>query len=73
MVDRENIRDIEFPQLPEGLITKPTLVWEIESQDKDEHLIELSYLTRGISWRADYVANISRDEKTLSQQLGNHR
>jgi hypothetical protein len=66
MVDRENIRDIEFPQLPEGLITKPTLVWEIESQDKDEHLIELSYLTRGISWRADYVANISRDEKTLS-------
>src|SRR5450759_1750566 len=27
MVNRENIRNLEFPQLPEGLITKPTLVW----------------------------------------------
>lgn len=66
MVDRENIRDIEFPQLPEGLITRPTLVWEIESLNSSEHLIELSYLTRGINWRADYVVNISKDEKTLS-------
>lgn len=66
MVDGENIRDIEFPQLPEGLITRPTLVWEIESLDNNVHLIELSYLTRGINWQADYVANISKDEKTLS-------
>ncbi|MCX7796893.1 MAG: DUF4139 domain-containing protein [bacterium] len=66
MVDRENIRDIEFPQLPDGLITRPTLVWEIESLNSSEHLIELSYLTRGINWQADYVANISKDEKTLS-------
>ncbi len=66
MIDRENIRDIEFPQLLEGLITRPTLVWEIESLDNNMHLIELSYLTRGINWQADYVANISKDEKILS-------
>ncbi len=66
MVTRENIRDIEFPVLPEGLITKPTLVWHLSNTKAGRHLVELGYITGGIGWQADYVATVSKDEKSLS-------
>ncbi|MCM8814409.1 MAG: hypothetical protein NC937_06165 [Candidatus Omnitrophica bacterium] len=66
MITRENIRDIEFPQLPEGLITKPTLVWNISNAKAGKHLVELGYITGGINWQADYVAIVSEDEKNIS-------
>jgi hypothetical protein len=66
MVVRENIRNIEFPQLPEGLITKPTLVWSLLNNKKGRHEVELSYLTKNINWLADYVAAVSDDEKSIS-------
>ncbi|PIP16518.1 MAG: hypothetical protein COX46_01720, partial [bacterium (Candidatus Ratteibacteria) CG23_combo_of_CG06-09_8_20_14_all_48_7] len=62
IVNRENVRNIEFPQLPEGLITKPTLVWSIFNEKSRQHQVELSYLTNGMNWAADYVASVSKDE-----------
>ncbi|MCX8081893.1 MAG: DUF4139 domain-containing protein [bacterium] len=66
MINRENVRDIEFPQLPEGLITKPTLVWSIVNNKPGTHDVEVSYITGGINWVADYVAAVSDDEKSIS-------
>lgn len=66
MLNRENIRNIEFPQLPEGLITKPTLVWSLQNRRTETQTVEVSYLTGGINWLADYVVNISGDEKSLA-------
>jgi hypothetical protein len=36
------------------LITKPTLVWNLNTKTPGEHLTEVSYQTDGITWRADY-------------------
>lgn len=66
MINRENIRDIEFPILPEGLITKPALVWNLFNKKPGKHLVELGYITEGINWNADYVATVSKDEKYIS-------
>ncbi|MFH2068641.1 MAG: DUF4139 domain-containing protein [Candidatus Omnitrophota bacterium] len=66
MVNRENIRNLEFPQLPEGLITKPTLVWSLANAKSGRHLVELGYLTNGMTWRADYVASVAKDDKNIS-------
>lgn len=66
MVTRSNVRNIEFPQLPEGLITKPTLVWSLLNNRKGRHEVEVSYLTGGINWAADYVAAVASDEKSIS-------
>lgn len=66
MVNRENIRNLEFPQLPEGLITKPTLVWSLASAKSGQHLVELGYLTNGMNWHADYVAGVAKDDKNIS-------
>jgi len=55
---------VVLPKLPEGLITKPTLVWTIETEKAGSHLAEVSYLTEGLNWHCDYVAVVdNKDEK----------
>lgn len=51
----ENAAEIRYPNLPDGLITKPTLRWLVSSEAGGSKETEVSYLTGGISWRADYV------------------
>jgi len=54
-----------FPDVPATLRDRPTLVVELESNSAARQQLELSYLTGGLSWRADYVAGLSADEKSL--------
>lgn len=56
---------IVFPKVPGNLRARPTLVISLHSGADREQKLELSYLTGGLSWRADYVANLGADEKTL--------
>ena len=51
----ENAAEIRYPSLPEGLITRPTLRWLVKSENGGQKETEVSYLTAGVSWRADYV------------------
>ena len=46
---------ITVKDLPEGLITRPTLIWELAGVSKGKETIEVSYLTAGMSWQAEYV------------------
>lgn len=57
--------NLVLPELPEGLITKPTLEWLVESDGAGNQTLELSYLTSGLTWRADYVAVVGKDDKNL--------
>ncbi len=66
MVSRpDNIRQILFEKLPEGLITKPTLVWQVNSVNKGRQLTEVSYLTKGINWECEYVTVLDKDDKKI--------
>jgi hypothetical protein len=44
-----------LPALPDNLVAKPTLVWLLRNQTAAAQKIEASYLTGGITWKADYV------------------
>lgn len=57
---------IIFPGVPDDLIARPTLVWLLESTAADKQSIEASYLTGGISWRADYVATLGEKDDTAN-------
>lgn len=58
------VNEFLLPELPEGLITKPTLQWLIEASEARNHTLELSYMTSGMSWQADYVAVVNdKDDK----------
>jgi hypothetical protein len=56
---------IVYPKVPGNLRARPTLVISLNSGADRAQQLELSYLTSGLSWRADYVANLSSDEKIL--------
>lgn len=52
-----------FPDLPENLYSRPTLVWMLENAGAAKHRVEASYLTGNIQWSSDYVLTVSRDDK----------
>jgi hypothetical protein len=66
LVRSSQVRDVTFPSLPEGLITRPTLRWLVDSPSAGAKRTEVSYLTGGVEWRADYVAVVGADGKSLS-------
>jgi hypothetical protein len=45
---------LDLPELPSGLITRPTLVWNTTSTRGGEQTARISYQTEGITWWADY-------------------
>src|SRR5690606_17764357 len=53
-VVREGVRDIRFPKLPDGLRTRPTLRWILDSASAGDHTLDLTYLADGMRWSADY-------------------
>jgi len=52
-----------FPDLPENLYSKPTLVWLLDNRHEGEQTVEASYLTNDMSWSADYVLTVGTDPK----------
>jgi hypothetical protein len=52
IINRGEVKEIQFPELPGGLITKPTLVWRLENEGASTREAQLSYLTTGLSWHA---------------------
>jgi len=51
-----------FPEVPKDLVQKPTLVWLVASGAADQR-VELSYLTQGLDWHADYVLSIDENDR----------
>jgi len=49
-----NYATIAFPELPGGLNTRPTLVWDVFAPKGGEQRARVSYQTGGITWWADY-------------------
>ncbi len=56
---------IAFSGVPENLRDKPTLVITLSNARAGEQNLELSYLTGGLSWKADYVAELSEKDDRL--------
>lgn len=53
--------EVEVAEIPEGMISKPTLMWDIDSASAGVNSVELSYITQGMSWNADYVLSLDKD------------
>ena len=55
---------IRFPELPDNLFSRPTLIWTLQNGGAQAHRVEASYLASKLAWNADYVLTVSRDDKT---------
>jgi hypothetical protein len=62
------IESIELAKLDAGLITKPTLVWKIQSDQAGQQLAQVTYQTDSLTWRSDY--NITVNEKDDAADVG---
>jgi hypothetical protein len=56
---------VKLPQLPGGLITRPTLLWNIESRSAGRQRTRVAYQTQGVTWWADY--NVTFAEKSQAE------
>ena len=46
--------NVRLPELPGGLITKPTLVWDVSAEKAGPQRTRVTYQTGGMTWWADY-------------------
>jgi hypothetical protein len=65
VIELKWVSDVSFSKVPEGLITRPTLVWKFLSNTAGKKKTEVSYLTRNINWHSEYVAIVSADDKLI--------
>lgn len=56
---------IVYDRVPPNLRDRPTLVSELTTERPGRHTMELSYLSGGLSWKADYVAELNAADDAL--------
>lgn len=56
---------IVYPDVPDNLRDRPTLVTLVSSKQSGPQDVELNYLTHGLGWKADYVAELNAAEDRL--------
>ncbi|HID45439.1 MAG TPA: DUF4139 domain-containing protein [Chromatiaceae bacterium] len=54
-----------FPSIPANLRDKPTLVTQLINKTTGSQELELSYLSQGLGWKADYVAELNSTDDSL--------
>jgi hypothetical protein len=52
-----------FPEVPVNLYDRPTLLMSLENSGARKQTIETSYLANNLSWNADYVLTVGREDK----------
>ncbi len=65
VIGRGSVEEIALKELPEDLVTRPTLVWLTDSQKAGEQLCEVTYTTEAIGWKADYTVILNADDTAL--------
>lgn len=53
---------VHVGKLPEGLLTKPTLVWRVYSPQQTSAVCSIAYRATGFSWKADYLMTLNEKE-----------
>jgi hypothetical protein len=56
---------ITVDELPGGLITRPTLLWKVQTDRAGSQNVEMTYQTGGMSWQAEYVAVLKDNDTKL--------
>jgi hypothetical protein len=51
-----NVKDVQLGSLPGGLLTRPTLVWQLDAKQDGRELVKVAYRANNMTWRVDYRA-----------------
>jgi len=61
--------NVQFPELPGGLITKPTLVWDVFTKQPGTHRTRVTYQTSAMTWWSDYNVVFAEGEDANTGEL----
>lgn len=68
VINPTNISEIRFPDLPQNLVATPTLMIDLQNRTGGAQVVETSYLSQGMNWKADYVLVINAEDTRGSLQ-----
>src|SRR5262250_1251626 len=57
------VESYRFPEVPANLFDRPTLLMSLDNRGGQQQQVEASYLASNLSWNADYVLTVGRDDK----------
>lgn len=66
LIPRNGDVQVQLGELPGGLITKPTLLWLVNSEEAGARPVRTTYQTGGITWQAAYNLVLAEDEQSAS-------
>lgn len=61
---------VKLASLPGGLISKPTLVWDIAAERAGTHKTRYGFQTQGITWWTDYNLTLNEDNNQCKLDVG---
>ncbi len=61
---------VRMASLPGGLISKPTLVWDIAADKPGAHKTRYGFQTQGITWWTDYNVTLNEDNNQCKLDVG---
>ncbi len=65
IIQRNYVGTIKCPIPTERLYVRPTLSWTIDAATSGKFALDLSYLTGGVSWKAEYIAVINENDTEM--------
>ena len=65
LINAGEVIQVDLAELPDGFYTRPTLEWLVGTRNRGSANAEVSYLTNGINWHAEYVAHLNEDDTKL--------
>ncbi|MCX7835319.1 MAG: hypothetical protein N2450_04525 [bacterium] len=65
---KEGVKQIILQGNTEGMFLKPTLIWRLDKKPKEKVLVELTYITNDINWKAEYILSLNSKGKQFDFQ-----
>ena len=66
MMGWNNKMSIQLDELPENLYIKPTLIWLFNKPLNGKKRFEVTYLTEGMNWKAEYIGVLNKADSALA-------
>ena len=60
-----NPEKIIFPNMPENLWVKPTLIWKLYAAQEGTRQTQTTYLTDSVQWHAEYIAKVNASDTQM--------
>jgi len=64
-LNRAGLQAVKYPELPEGLRTRPALNWLIDAKKAGNQDVTVTYTSGGLGWQAEYVCLLNADDTAM--------